>query len=98
MMLYFYKIENDQLITGSGYNIPDGFTEYEVNSQPKELSDAVKLREATQTQNASNLIAQEYLRQTDWYVIRKQETGVEIPQDILNKRQASRDAIVKDET
>ena len=27
-----------------------------------------------------------YLSDTDWYVIRQQETGVDIPQDVLDKR------------
>ena len=34
-----------------------------------------------------------YLASTDWYVIRKQETGTDIPEDILTNRQAARDAI-----
>ena len=43
-----------------------------------------------------NADALAYLASTDWYVIRKQETGVEIPADILAKRQEARDSIVKD--
>ena len=27
-----------------------------------------------------------YLASTDWYVVRKAETGVDIPQDVLDKR------------
>lgn len=34
-----------------------------------------------------------YLASTDWYVIRHQETGKEIPADILAARQAARDSI-----
>jgi hypothetical protein len=43
-----------------------------------------------------DLINQEslkYLTETDWYVTRKQETGVDIPEDILTKRQAARDKV-----
>ena len=43
-----------------------------------------------------DLINQEslkYLAETDWYVTRKQETGVDIPEDILTKRQAARDKV-----
>lgn len=36
-----------------------------------------------------------YLASTDWYVIRKQETGVDIPQDVLEQRAAARAAIIK---
>lgn len=35
-----------------------------------------------------------YLSSTDWYVTRNTETGVEIPADILTKRQTAREAIV----
>lgn len=42
-----------------------------------------------------NVEALAYLASTDWYVIRKQETGVEIPADILAKRQEARDSIVE---
>ena len=34
-----------------------------------------------------------YLVETDWYVSRKAETGVEIPQEILTKRQEAREFI-----
>ena len=40
--------------------------------------------------NAENLA---YLTSTDWYIVRKQETGAEIPDDILTKRQKAREAI-----
>jgi len=34
---YFYKIENDKLIKGSGYKIPGGFVEYDINNKPNEF-------------------------------------------------------------
>lgn len=34
-----------------------------------------------------------YLTSTDWYVIRKADTGVAIPVDVLTKRQEAREAI-----
>lgn len=34
-----------------------------------------------------------YLNSTDWYVVRFAETGREVPEDVLQKRQAARDAI-----
>jgi len=34
-----------------------------------------------------------YLASTDWYVVRKADTGKAIPSDIVFKRQAARDAI-----
>jgi len=35
-----------------------------------------------------------YLSSTDWYITRNAETGVDIPQDILDKRAEAREAIV----
>lgn len=36
---------------------------------------------------------QAYLNETDWYVVRFSETGVEMPSEVLNQRQAARDEI-----
>ena len=41
-----------------------------------------------------NADALAYLASTDWYVVRFSETGVAIPQDVLDARQAARDSIV----
>ena len=32
---YFYKIENNKLIKGSGYKIPNGFIEYDIKNKPE---------------------------------------------------------------
>lgn len=37
-----------------------------------------------------NRRARNYLAETDWYVVRKMETGAEIPQEILDARSAAR--------
>ncbi|MBC2659934.1 hypothetical protein H7A76_31280 [Pseudomonas sp. MSSRFD41] len=37
--------------------------------------------------------AREYLRQTDWLVVRKLETGKDIPADIAEKRAEARSLI-----
>ena len=36
--------------------------------------------------------AMEYLASTDWYVVRRSETGEPIPQDVMDKRAAARAA------
>ena len=36
------------------------------------------------------IIARQYLRETDWYVVRKTEVGTEIPADIQAKRLQAR--------
>jgi hypothetical protein len=57
-------------------------------------SEQVAQEKAQQEQERINNESREYLKSTDWYVIRQQETGVAIPQDILDARQAAREAIV----
>lgn len=48
-----------------------------------------------QAQIITNIQARNYLASTDWYVMRKLETGVEIPEDILNLRQTARESIIE---
>lgn len=43
-----------------------------------------------------NSQARAYLDSTDWYVIRLQETGVQIPQEILDLRRAARESVIED--
>lgn len=45
-------------------------------------------------QKATNASSRAYLASTDWYVIRKQETGEDVPSDILTARSAARAAVV----
>jgi hypothetical protein len=62
--------------------------------QIQEIEDFIVTVEAdpvTQT----NINSSVYLSKTDWYAIRKFETGIEIPQDILDARAAARAAIVE---
>lgn len=46
------------------------------------------------TQEEINAENRAYLASTDWYIIRQQETGTPVPQDILDARAAARAAIV----
>ena len=39
--------------------------------------------------------ARAYLRETDWYVTRFAETGVEIPEEIKSQRQMARESIIE---
>ena len=50
---------------------------------------------AEELQAQKNAEARAYLASTDWYVVRKAETGTEIPVDVLEKRQAARDSVVE---
>lgn len=46
-------------------------------------------------QKAINAEALAYLDETDWYIIRQQETGEPIPDEILSKRAAARKVVVR---
>lgn len=50
---------------------------------------------AREKQERTNIESLAYLRETDWMVTRFAETGTPIPDDIKQKRQQARDAIVK---
>jgi len=56
-------------------------------------AEQIAAEEAQQEQERINADARRYLAETDWYVIRLQETGVEVPADVLVNRQAARDRI-----
>lgn len=44
-------------------------------------------------QHRINQESRQYLKDTDWYVIRKQEIGKDIPSDIAKEREAARKRI-----
>ena len=49
---------------------------------------------AEQLQQELNAEALAYLASTDWYVIRLQETGIAVPQDVLDARAKARGDII----
>ena len=56
----------------------------------EELSDCIAMLDLRRTQSDTNDYAREYLQETDWYVIRLQETGEVIPQEIIELRAQAR--------
>jgi len=48
---------------------------------------------AATLQSQANATAQAYLASTDWMVIRQQETGVAVPQEVADARAAARQEI-----
>jgi hypothetical protein len=42
-----------------------------------------------------NINARKYLDSTDWYIIRKFETGIEVPRDILDARAEARTKVIE---
>ena len=73
------KIQDD-LIKNNPLGITTAMMELDISNREKELSNEQHLT---------------YLQETDWYVVRKADTGVAIPTDVANKRQAAREAIQK---
>lgn len=67
-MKTFYKIENGQLQTGSGTNVPDGFIEYMIGEEPQELTDALLKEQETQDLQTKINEAKAYLASTDYIV------------------------------
>ena len=55
--------------------------------------EAIKLAEQEASDNEAKQEAQKYLNDTDWYVTRLTETGVEIPQEVLAKRAECRELL-----
>lgn len=80
MANYFHVITNAQ--TGEVTEVPFTQEEIEAFNNP-----VVKQEEINQ-------LNQKYLDTTDWYVIRQFETGVEVPEDILQARKNARLSIV----
>ena len=64
-----------------------------------EVSDYIKSIEADEMlslQMLRNEQARDILEKTDWYVIRHQETGMPIPEDILTLREQARSQVQHD--
>lgn len=82
-------VVHQQLLEGNqkGKLIEPDKNGYPVLVDPPAPSEAEILAE-------KNALARNYLKNTDWYVTRFAETGTPIPQDILDKRAAAREAVV----
>lgn len=66
--------------------LSDGTTLFEDLRSTEEIS--------KHDQEVVNEQSRAYLANTDWYVIRFQETGEAIPQEILDERAAARDRVI----
>ena len=55
---------------------------------------SILVKTLEQAHAEQNKKARQYLADTDWYVIRLQETGVAIPESVATKRQKARNSIV----
>tara|TARA_A100001515_G_C4474745_1_gene178080 strand:+ start:172 stop:549 length:378 start_codon:yes stop_codon:yes gene_type:complete len=73
------KIQED-LIKDNPLGITTAMNDLDMANRAKEISNDQHLK---------------YLQETDWYVVRKADTGVPIPIHISDKRQEAREAIQK---
>ncbi|MCK5537975.1 MAG: hypothetical protein KAI79_14205 [Bacteroidales bacterium] len=87
-----------ELVGSDGWSVADGVISYYDNI-PRipslvEISDKMIELNIQEDNRISNEPYYKILRETDWYVIRLNETGKEIPEDIVILRQESRDSII----
>ena len=83
-----FAYDDEQVAMGYGADMtPMTAEEIEAHENPTPTPE--------QIQQQTNDVARQYLASTDWYVIRMQENGTPIPQDILDARQAARDSVVE---
>ena len=71
---------SEEVAKNNPLGITTAMLELDIANREKQLSNAQHLK---------------YLQETDWYVVRKADTGVPIPIHISDKRQAAREAIQK---
>ena len=71
---------SEEVTKNNPLGITTAMNDLDMENRAKELSNEQHLK---------------YLKETDWYVLRKADTGVAIPTDVANKRQAAREAIQK---
>ena len=71
---------SEEVAKNNPLGITTAMLELDIANREKQLSNAQHLK---------------YLQETDWYVVRKADTGVPIPIHISDKRQEAREAIQK---
>lgn len=74
-------------VVSSMPQLPEGF---EVLGKAEELPEAIAEIEAQSVSEKEKAEARQFLNNTDWYVVRMQETGKPIPQDITDARESAR--------
>lgn len=88
----YYKITDGKLeITNSSIELDLPWIEYTIGEEPQDLKDALKVQE--NEANDIRLIGEalEYLKSTDFYYVRKLETGENVPTEIITKRSEVRE-------
>tara|TARA_S200000501_G_C20833286_1_gene748257 strand:+ start:1710 stop:2087 length:378 start_codon:yes stop_codon:yes gene_type:complete len=87
-----YTVANYKELEAEALKISEEVTKNNPLGITTAMNDLDMANRAKEISNEQHL---KYLKETDWYVVRKADTGVAIPTDVANKRQASREAIQK---
>ena len=85
-----HTVQNYEEMQSEALKIADEIKENNPLGITTAMLDADLLRQQKERSNNEHL---KYLQSTDWYVVRKADTGKAIPSDVVTKRQAARDAI-----
>ena len=90
----YYKIEGTKVeITNSNYELQGGWVEYTVGEEPQIVAEYLAMQSNRVEKIAEVLKSKAYLADTDWYFIRKLDTGASIPEDVITKRAEAREFI-----
>lgn len=65
------------------------------NNIKNELKESKEKDKTKREQTTINRINRLYLDETDWYILRKVELNIDIPNEILRKRQKARERIIE---
>ena len=93
MKYYRFKDNKLEIITTVYEVKTDGWIYYEEGSEPKELLDFLNSQIVEQEKMVRVCEAQKILSDTDFYYTRLQETGEEVPVEIVEKRKEAREFI-----
>jgi len=85
-----YIVQNYEEMESKALKLADEINKSNPLGITTAMLDADLLRQQKERSNDEHL---KYLQSTDWYVVRKADTGKAIPSDVVTKRQAARDAI-----
>ena len=90
--LFIERTDSNGVVSMVNSNFIDAYEGTEVRPEVDLSTIYVPTEEdiARDTLVMNSLNGKKYLVETDWYVSRKAETGVEIPSDILTKRAQAR--------
>ena len=99
-MINTVKLQGDSYLVNGNMSVPkvNGNMDYEAvkewlltNTPEPEFTEAELAKQAQEKVNADALA---FLASTDWYIIRLQESGIAVPQTVLDARATARLQVV----